>query len=110
MRCCSEWTHALGCLSSGCGSKRSTKPWTASSPPLAAHAAFDPLWRAKMARDSCTKSQARKAGYRWLAEQLGMPYKKTHIGDFDLAECQRVVEVCNMVNAARAEALKEIQE
>ena len=77
---------------------------------MAAHAAFDPLWRAKMARDSCTKSQARKAGYRWLAEQLGMPYKKTHIGDFDLAECQRVVEVCNMVNAARAEALKEIQE
>jgi hypothetical protein len=61
---------------------------------MAAHAAFDPLWRAKMARDDCSKSHARKSGYRWLAQQLGIPYKKTHIGEFDLDECQRVVEVC----------------
>ncbi len=62
---------------------------------MAAHAAFDPLWRAKMARDGCSKSHARKSGYRWLSQQLGIPYKKTHIGQFDLDECQRVIEVCN---------------
>jgi hypothetical protein len=38
-----------------------------------AHAAFDPLWRRKMERDGCSQSKARKAGYRWLAEQLDNP-------------------------------------
>jgi hypothetical protein len=33
-------------------------------------------------------------GYRWLSEQLGIPYKKTHIGYFSLEECLKVVEVC----------------
>jgi hypothetical protein len=61
---------------------------------VAAHAAFDPLWRAKMAREGCSKSYARKSGYRWLSEQLGIPFKKTHIGYMSLEECQRVVEVC----------------
>lgn len=61
---------------------------------MAAHAAFDPLWRAKMAREGCSKSHARKSGYRWLSDQLGIPYKKTHIGYMNLEECQRVVEVC----------------
>lgn len=60
----------------------------------AAHAAFDPLWRRKMERDSVGQSKARHAGYRWLAGQMGLPVKKTHIGHFDLAQCQRVVEVC----------------
>jgi hypothetical protein len=62
---------------------------------MAAHAAFDPLWRAKMEREGCSKSHARKAGYRWLSQQLGIPYTQTHIGYMNLEECQRVVEVCN---------------
>jgi hypothetical protein len=61
----------------------------------AAKAAFTLIWRAQMARDGCSKSQARKAGYRWLSEQLGLRYHQTAIGDFDLEQCQRVVEVCN---------------
>lgn len=60
----------------------------------AAHAAFDPLWQRKMAKEGCTKGHARRAGYRWLSEQLGIPYKKTHIGYMNLEECRRVVEIC----------------
>lgn len=64
---------------------------------IKAHAAFDPLWQAKIRRDGCSKSQARRAGYRWLSEQLGIPFEKTHIGYMNLDECKRVVEVCEAV-------------
>jgi hypothetical protein len=60
----------------------------------AAHAVFDPLWQRKITKEGCAKSYARRAGYRWLSEQLGIPYKKTHIGFFNLDECRQVVEVC----------------
>jgi hypothetical protein len=60
----------------------------------AAHAIFDPLWQAKIRRDGCSKSKARNAGYQWLAEQLGMPKAKCHIGMMDEATARRVVEVC----------------
>lgn len=62
---------------------------------IEAHAAFDPLWKTKMEREGCSKSHARKAGYKWLAEQLGIPYKKCHIGEMDVGQCARVVEICN---------------
>lgn len=60
----------------------------------AAHAVFDPLWQRKIEKDGCSKGQARRAGYKWLSEQLGIPYKKTHIGYMNVEECKRVVEVC----------------
>lgn len=62
-----------------------------------AHAAFDPLWQRKMTRDQCSKGQARSAGYRWLAGQLGMEVKKCHIGHMDLVQCAKVVEVCEAI-------------
>lgn len=61
----------------------------------AAHIAFDPLWKRKILRAACSKSAARKAGYRWLAAQLGMDPKLCHIGMMDVADCQRVVAVCS---------------
>lgn len=64
---------------------------------MKAHAAFDPLWQAKIRRDGCSKSHARKAGYRWLSEQLGIPPKLTHIGYMSVEECRRVVEACEAV-------------
>lgn len=53
---------------------------------MAAHAAFDPLW----------KSGQHKRGqlYGWLAKQLGIEKKDCHIGMFDVAMCARVVDVC----------------
>lgn len=62
-----------------------------------AHAAFDPLWEGKMRRDGCSKGKARRAGYTWLAKQLGLPVEKTHIGYMDVDECQKVVAVCHAV-------------
>lgn len=65
-----------------------------------AHAAFDPLWQRKIVKEQCSKSYARKAGYRWLSEQMGIPFKKTHIGYFDVEQCRRVVEVCTNLRKA----------
>ncbi len=60
---------------------------------VAAHAAFDPLWKAKIKRDGCSKGEARGAGYKWLAKQLGIDAADCHIGMFDEAMCKRVIEV-----------------
>lgn len=60
----------------------------------AAHAAFDPLWRRKIERDGVPKHEARGAGYRWLAEQLGIHPDDCHIGVMDAATAWRVVDVC----------------
>ena len=51
-----------------------------------AHIAFDQLWQGGGMR----RSQA----YKWLAEQMGMEKSKCHIGSFDVAMCNRVVEIC----------------
>lgn len=64
----------------------------------AAHAAFDPLWRRKMTQDGAPQHEARNAAYSWLAGELGLEIEKTHIGMFDLATAQRVVEVCAPFN------------
>jgi hypothetical protein len=58
---------------------------------MAAHAAFDPLWK--------TGQKRRGSAYAWLAEQLGIDRRDTHIGMFDEATCARVV--------AAVQALKE---
>lgn len=62
----------------------------------AAHAAFDPLWRAKMRRDGISKTKARGAGYLWLSEQLDLDPEDCHIGCMTRAYALRVVEVCKM--------------
>ena len=51
-----------------------------------AHCAFDPLWK--------SGKMNRRAAYQWLADELGIPFKKTHIGEFDEAMCERVMESC----------------
>lgn len=61
---------------------------------MKAHAAFDPLWQGKIRRDSCSKSKARKAGYKWLSKQLGIPFDQTHIGYMNVEECKKTVEIC----------------
>lgn len=64
----------------------------------AAHRAFDPLWQRKIAKDGCTKTEARGAGYAWLAEQLGIDPRLCHIGMMDRATALRVVEVCHVAS------------
>lgn len=62
-----------------------------------AHAAFDPLWQAKIRRDRVPKKVARGAGYKWLAGQLGIDREHCHIGMFDVPTCRRVVDICASV-------------
>lgn len=68
-----------------------------------AHAAFDPLWEGKMRRDNCSKSKARKAGYKWLANSLHIKYEHCHIGMFDVEMCKRVVNLCAGILTTRSE-------
>jgi hypothetical protein len=63
-----------------------------------AHAAFDPLWRAKMLQGFC-KKHARDYGYKWLSEQLGIARYACHIGMFDVEQCKRVVEICKQYSS-----------
>lgn len=63
---------------------------------MAAHAAFDPLWKSGAMR--------RENAYAWLAVRLGIEdvAKDCHIGEFDVATCERVVAICNEERARRA--------
>lgn len=63
---------------------------------MQAHDAFDPLWR----RSNQTRAQA----YFWLAQRLGIKPQHCHIGEFDLEQCRRVIEICREVHAALKEA------
>ena len=59
-----------------------------------AHKIFDPLWQRKMERDKCSKAEARKLAYAWLAGKMGLTIQKCHIGMFSVEECNKVVEIC----------------
>lgn len=52
----------------------------------AAHQAFDPLWQ--------SGHLSRTKAYVWLAGKLGIPPGEAHIGRFDEATCQRVIDEC----------------
>lgn len=55
----------------------------------AAHAAFDPMWK-----DATPKGPARRKAYAWLAEQLGIEFKRCHIAHMREEECRRVLAIC----------------
>lgn len=57
------------------------------------HALFDPLWEAKMRRDNLSKRKAREAGYRWLAEQLGLSRDDTHVSHFNADRCRQAISI-----------------
>lgn len=52
---------------------------------MLAHEALDPLWR--------SGQMSRSAVYGWLANQLNISADRCHIGQFDVATCQRVVNL-----------------
>jgi hypothetical protein len=59
-----------------------------------AHAAFDAYWQAAISLRGWTKTRARYSAYKWLSEQLGIEMGLCHIGMFDEATTQRVIDVC----------------
>jgi len=52
----------------------------------AAHRAFDRIWRDE-------KILTRVKAYEWLSEKMGKPKKETHIAMFDVAECEKVIDI-----------------
>lgn len=50
-----------------------------------AHHWFDPLWK--------DKHMSRRKAYLWLANQLGIPVESCHIGEFDVAQCEKVAQL-----------------
>lgn len=52
-----------------------------------AHAVFDPLWKYGRFKHH------RNAAYGWLAQKMGLPIEKTHIGMFDASECRRAIQI-----------------
>lgn len=52
----------------------------------AAKAVFNRKWQSQI----MTREQA----YGWLAKQLGVPIQRCHIGWFDVAICQEIVQIC----------------
>jgi len=61
---------------------------------------FTPLWmvgfeRHQRSRGSfASKSDCISIAYVWLAEQMGIPDKRCHIGTFDVEQCNHAREVC----------------
>lgn len=66
---------------------------------IAAHAAFDPLWKAVAERDQINPFHARNRGYAWLSGRMGIGREECHIGKFDAVQCGRVVELCRSLRA-----------
>ena len=52
---------------------------------IAAHSAFDPLWQ--------SGKMTRTAAYSELARRLGIPKRQAHMQMFDIATCERVVQM-----------------
>lgn len=63
----------------------------------AAHAAFDPLWKAKASKFNIGFGKARGDGYKWLADQLGIPAEDCHIGWMDAETARRTAELCGAI-------------
>lgn len=59
-----------------------------------AHAALDPLWQDRWRRRGGKKAVHRGAAYGFLREKMGLTAEECHVGMFDVASCQRVVELC----------------
>ena len=52
---------------------------------MAAHAAFDELWRSGL--------MTRSAAYRWLRQSMRLSAKEAHIARFSQSQCKRVVQL-----------------
>lgn len=53
---------------------------------MAAHAAFDPLWK--------SGRMSRKKAYSWLQEQTGLSARDCHIGWMDDEQLRRIPGIC----------------
>ena len=64
------------------------------------HAVFDPIWLRRYETKSALdpkyrKHMARNGRYKRLAELMGIPRERCHVGRFDEAQCRQAIEICN---------------
>ena len=92
-----EWPWAYKCDGKFCDAYVGMHPFT-NIPlgTLATHAMRDARKRAKAVFQPLFQSgrMTRSEAYEWLAAQLGIPVHECHVGWFDVAMCNRVVQVC----------------
>lgn len=50
------------------------------------HHIFDTFWK--------SRHMTRANAYRWLSQQMRIPVKDTHIGGFEMDQCQTVIDLC----------------
>jgi len=60
---------------------------------ILAHDYFDKLWRRKQ-KEIKNKHIARSKAYKWLAKEMDIDKKHTHIGMFNVEQCEKVVLLC----------------
>ena len=56
------------------------------------HQVFDSFWR--------DQGMTRTAAYKWLSEQMALPENQTHIGGFEIDQCQQVIDLCRRTEKA----------
>ena len=56
---------------------------------------FNPIWENIWEE----KHMSRSLAYSWLADKLGIPKSKCHVGWFDVETCKRAIEVCKTFKA-----------
>lgn len=50
------------------------------------HHIFDAYWK--------SQKMTRTGAYRWLSQRMRIPAKQTHIGGFEMDQCQEVISLC----------------
>lgn len=50
------------------------------------HRVFDDWWK--------SQHMTRTGAYKWLSRQMRLPSAKTHIGGFEMDQCQQVIALC----------------
>lgn len=56
------------------------------------HQVFDAFWKGR--------HMSRTAAYKWLSKKMGLPEEKTHIGGFEMDQCQQVIDICRQIETA----------
>lgn len=58
------------------------------------HHVFDAYWK--------SQHMTRTGAYKWLSQQMRLPVKLTHIGGFEMDQCQQVIELCGGAEDSKA--------
>lgn len=53
---------------------------------IEAHQEFDSFWK--------EQGMSRAKAYKWLSGKMHLPSNKTHIGGFEVEQCQKVIDLC----------------